>query len=34
MFTRTPSTGYVVFHDILETTKVFMRDVTMIESEW
>lgn len=34
MFTRTPSTGYVVFHDIVETTKTFMRDITVIDSDW
>lgn len=34
MFTRTPSTGYVIFHDIVETTKTFMRDITVIDSDW
>lgn len=34
MFTRTPKTGFVVFHDVVETTKVFMRDLTVIDSDW
>lgn len=34
MFTRTPSTGYVIFHDVVETTKIFMRDLTVIDSDW
>ncbi|SCV69095.1 BQ2448_2115 [Microbotryum intermedium] len=34
MFTRTPLTPYVIFHEVIETTKHFMRDVTSIEVEW
>ncbi|RSH91219.1 hypothetical protein EHS25_009518 [Saitozyma podzolica] len=34
MFTRQPSTGWVIFHEVLETTKSFMRDLTVIEEEW
>lgn len=34
MFTRTPSTGFVIFHDVIETTKIFMRDLTVIDSDW
>lgn len=34
MFTRTPSTGYVIFHDVVETTKTFIRDLTVIDSDW
>jgi ATP-dependent RNA helicase DDX35 len=34
MFTRTPQTGYVIFHDVVETTKIFMRDLTVIDSDW
>lgn len=34
MFTRTPGSGYVVFHDVIETTKMFMRDLTVIEADW
>lgn len=31
MFTRTPPTGIVIFHEVIETTKRFMRDITVIE---
>lgn len=34
MFTRQPSTGWVIFTDVLETSKSFMRDLTVIEEEW
>ncbi|KDE08045.1 hypothetical protein MVLG_01746 [Microbotryum lychnidis-dioicae p1A1 Lamole] len=34
MFTRTPLTPYVIYHEVIETTKRFMRDVTSIEVEW
>ncbi|KAL1411224.1 hypothetical protein Q8F55_002175 [Vanrija albida] len=34
MFTRQPSTGWVIFHEVLETTKSFMRDLTVVEEEW
>lgn len=31
LFTRNPPTGYVVFHEVVETTKRFIRDITVIE---
>ena len=34
MFTRQPSTGWVIYHEVVETTKSFMRDLTVIEEEW
>lgn len=34
LFTRTPSTPFVIFHEVIETTKRFMRDVTSIEQDW
>ncbi|TXT13758.1 hypothetical protein VHUM_01125 [Vanrija humicola] len=34
MFTRQPSTGWVIFHEVLETTKSFMRDLTVVDEEW
>ncbi|KAM0792469.1 hypothetical protein ACM66B_005144 [Microbotryomycetes sp. NB124-2] len=34
LFTRTPSTPYVVYHEVIETTKRFMREVTSIEQDW
>ncbi|ORY22759.1 pre-mRNA splicing factor [Naematelia encephala] len=34
MFTRQPSTGWVIFHEVIETTKSFMRDLTVVEEEW
>ncbi len=34
MFTRRASTGWVIFHEVIETTKSFMRDITVIEQDW
>lgn len=34
MFTRQPSTGWVIFHEVIETTKSFMRDLTVVDEEW
>lgn len=34
MFTRQPSTGWVIFHEVVETTKSFMRDLTVVEEDW
>lgn len=34
MFTRQPSTGWVIYHEVIETTKSFMRDLTVIEEDW
>ncbi|KAK0532280.1 hypothetical protein OC834_002666 [Tilletia horrida] len=34
LFTRVPSTKWVIFHEVVETTKRFMRDVTVIEEDW
>jgi hypothetical protein len=31
MFTRTPTTGFVIFHEVVETSKSFMRDLSVIE---
>jgi len=32
LFRRTPS--WVVFTEVVETTKAFIRDVTVIEPQW
>ncbi|KAK0569682.1 hypothetical protein OC861_000642 [Tilletia horrida] len=34
LFNRVPSTKWVIFHEVIETTKRFMRDVTVIEEDW
>jgi len=34
MFTRQPSTGWVIYHEVVETTKSFMRDLTVVKEEW
>lgn len=34
MFTRQPGTGWVVFTDVLETSKSFMRDLTVVDEDW
>ncbi len=31
MFNRVPSTKWVIFHEVIETTKRFMRDLTVID---
>jgi ATP-dependent RNA helicase DDX35 len=32
LFRRAPQ--YVIYHEVVETTKPFMRDVTVIEARW
>lgn len=34
MFTRVPATGVVIFHEVVETKKRFMRDLTVIDKDW
>lgn len=34
MFTRQPATGWVIYHEVVETSKSFMRDLTVVEEEW
>ncbi|MBW0501432.1 hypothetical protein O181_041147 [Austropuccinia psidii MF-1] len=34
MFNRKPQTGFVIFHEITETKKKFMKDLTVIEKDW
>lgn len=34
MFTRVASTGIVIFHEVVETKKRFMRDLTVIDRDW
>ncbi|TIA69361.1 hypothetical protein E3P91_03646 [Wallemia ichthyophaga] len=34
MFTRSPPTKWVIFHEIVETTKIFIRDLTIIKDDW
>lgn len=34
MFSRVPATKWVVFSDVTQTTKPFMRDVTVVEPDW
>lgn len=31
LFNRAPPSGYVIFHEVVETSKRFMRDLTVIE---
>lgn len=31
LFTRTPPTGYVIYHEVVETTKRFIRDITVVD---
>ncbi|GAA6026849.1 hypothetical protein JCM8097_005905 [Rhodosporidiobolus ruineniae] len=33
-FTRTAPSPYVIYHEVIETTKRFMRDITCIEQDW
>ncbi|EGG00219.1 uncharacterized protein MELLADRAFT_75787 [Melampsora larici-populina 98AG31] len=34
MFNRKPETGWVIFHEVMETKKRFIRDLTVIEPDW
>ncbi|GHJ87867.1 hypothetical protein NliqN6_4269 [Naganishia liquefaciens] len=34
LFTRTAATGWVIFHEVVETSKSFIRDLTVIEQDW
>jgi hypothetical protein len=34
LFTRQPSTGWVVYHEVMQTTKNFIRDLTVVEKDW
>ncbi|KAL7414009.1 P-loop containing nucleoside triphosphate hydrolase protein [Mrakia frigida] len=34
LFTRKPSTGWVIYHEVVQTTKSFMRDLTVVEKDW
>lgn len=34
MFNRSPSTKWVIFHEVIETQKRFIRDLTVIEEDW
>jgi ATP-dependent RNA helicase DDX35 len=34
MFTRVPTQSFVIYHEVIETTKRFMRDLTVIEQDW
>jgi ATP-dependent RNA helicase DDX35 len=34
LFTRSPSTKWVIFQEVVETQKRFMRDLTVIEEDW
>lgn len=34
MFNRSPSTGWVIFQEVVETQKKFMRDLTVIDEDW
>ncbi|KAK4058654.1 hypothetical protein OIO90_000098 [Microbotryomycetes sp. JL221] len=34
LFTRTPQTSFVIYHEVIETTKRFMREITSIEQDW
>ncbi|GAA5907970.1 hypothetical protein JCM5296_000774 [Sporobolomyces johnsonii] len=34
LFTRNPTTQYVIYHEVIETSKRFMREITSIEQDW
>ncbi|KAK4705720.1 hypothetical protein P7C70_g482, partial [Phenoliferia sp. Uapishka_3] len=34
LFTRIPTKQFVIYHEVIETTKRFMRDMTSIEQDW
>ena len=34
LFTRIPKQQFVIYHEVIETTKRFMRDITSIEQDW
>ncbi|KAI5449470.1 hypothetical protein NCC49_004691 [Naganishia albida] len=34
LFTRNATTGWVIFHEVVETSKSFIRDLTVIEQDW
>lgn len=34
MFNRRPETGWVMFHEVMETKKRFIRDLTVIDPDW
>ncbi|KAG0148983.1 hypothetical protein CROQUDRAFT_359561 [Cronartium quercuum f. sp. fusiforme G11] len=34
MFNRRPETGWVLFHEVMETKKTFIRDLTVIDPDW
>lgn len=34
LFSRTPPKPFVIFHEVFETTKRFMREITVIEQDW
>lgn len=34
LFTRVPASGYVIYHEVIETTKRFMQIVTAVDQEW
>ncbi|GAA5996462.1 uncharacterized protein JCM10292_007626 [Rhodotorula paludigena] len=34
LFSRTPPKPFVIFHEVIETTKRFMREITVIEQDW
>ncbi|EPQ32387.1 uncharacterized protein PFL1_00583 [Pseudozyma flocculosa PF-1] len=34
LFNRSPSTKFVIYHEVVETSKRFMRDLTAIEQDW
>ncbi|GAA5968670.1 hypothetical protein JCM21900_005472, partial [Sporobolomyces salmonicolor] len=34
LFTRNPTTEYVIYHEVIETSKRFMREITSIEQDW
>ncbi|KAI5475390.1 DUF1605-domain-containing protein [Pseudohyphozyma bogoriensis] len=34
LFTRIPTKQFVIYHEVVETSKRFMRDITSIEQDW
>ncbi|KAM0754168.1 P-loop containing nucleoside triphosphate hydrolase protein [Meredithblackwellia eburnea MCA 4105] len=34
LFTRIPTKSFVIYHEVIETTKRYMRDITSVEQDW
>ncbi|KAH8915854.1 hypothetical protein BT69DRAFT_1288306 [Atractiella rhizophila] len=34
LFNRKPKTDWVIYHEVVETSKRFMRDLTVVDHNW